>query len=171
MPVVWSRVCSMSSTPKFCVPSHQERDAHSRYSQTKTGRESRRVARLNHSKTVGGRRKRALAQSKREHGIDWPRFKKELESGEHPCKVCGETDITQLQIDHIVPLFQGGKEEYDNYQSLCQKHHKKKTAQELANSNLPGAEQAKRVRAIKSKKGMAWWKYGKRKQRGSISSS
>ena len=34
------------------------------------------------------------------------------------CQICG-TPTDQLEIDHIIPMFQGGEDEDSNLQSLC----------------------------------------------------
>src|SRR5664279_3744454 len=33
-------------------------------------------------------------------------------------------------VDHIIPRFEGGRDDPSNYQSLCDPHHGKKTAEE-----------------------------------------
>lgn len=33
------------------------------------------------------------------------------------CRICGGTD--RLQIDHIISVYRGGKNEYSNFQTLC----------------------------------------------------
>ena len=35
------------------------------------------------------------------------------------------------ELDHITPLFKGGKDNAENYQGLCEKCHKTKTAHDL----------------------------------------
>ncbi len=44
------------------------------------------------------------------------------------CANCGT--IAQLETDHIVPLHRGGKDEWNNLQSLCKDCHAAKTARE-----------------------------------------
>ena len=41
------------------------------------------------------------------------------------CMACGSTK--ELQLDHIVPLADGGLDELENTQLLCWPHHKAKT--------------------------------------------
>jgi 5-methylcytosine-specific restriction protein A len=53
---------------------------------------------------------------------------------EHPlCLHCQHNKkLTKAtQIDHIVPLFRGGLDDWDNYQPLCDDCHKGKTAQDM----------------------------------------
>ena len=58
------------------------------------------------------------------------------------CRQCRKR--RRLQVDHIVPLSQGGAERMENYQTLCHWCHVTKTAGENA---LPGrAEWLARVR-------------------------
>lgn len=45
--------------------------------------------------------------------------------------------LATAEIDHIIPLFQGGREEFANYQPLCVACHKVKTAHDAkANAKL-----------------------------------
>lgn len=39
------------------------------------------------------------------------------------CVKCGETDFRMLILDHIIPKSKGGKDEYDNLQTLCYNCH------------------------------------------------
>ena len=48
---------------------------------------------------------------------------------QYKCQKCGRVTI-HLQIDHIIPLHLGGKEEDDNRQSICYDCHKIKSEQE-----------------------------------------
>jgi len=45
------------------------------------------------------------------------------------CAICGEVK-DHTQIDHIVPLWNGGTDKVDNLQVLCYECHKKKSADE-----------------------------------------
>lgn len=54
---------------------------------------------------------------------------------EHPlCQACQAkgraTEATE--VDHIIPLAEGGEEEWENLQGLCGHHHREKTAAEAA---------------------------------------
>ena len=51
----------------------------------------------------------------------------------HPvCVMCEQQGRISLatQLDHRVPLIDGGKDDETNYQSLCKTHHDEKTATE-----------------------------------------
>jgi len=37
------------------------------------------------------------------------------------CPICGEKDLSKLEVDHIVPFSMGGVDEKYNYQILCNK--------------------------------------------------
>lgn len=59
----------------------------------------------------------------------------------HPiCQVCideGETDDARpgVDVDHIVPLWEGGPDDESNLQSICRGHHTKKSAEETIRRN------------------------------------
>ena len=44
------------------------------------------------------------------------------------CVVCGETN--GLELDHIIPLAQGGADTIENVQFMCSYHHRMKTTQQ-----------------------------------------
>ena len=46
----------------------------------------------------------------------------------YTCQICKVTKSDQ--IDHIIPLCDGGSDEDDNKQALCEECHKMKTAEE-----------------------------------------
>ena len=48
-----------------------------------------------------------------------------------PCKRAGRV-TPATQVDHIIPKAQGGEDEADNLQSICDECHNAKTAQESA---------------------------------------
>jgi len=51
----------------------------------------------------------------------------------HPlCCMCQAEGRTTAgaEVDHITPLWQGGADDESNYQTLCEAHHKAKTARE-----------------------------------------
>lgn len=60
------------------------------------------------------------------------------------CKGCGELiDITPrtdrpFELDHVIPLWGGGKDEDDNRQCLCPACHAAKTAREAAERSRGG---------------------------------
>ena len=50
------------------------------------------------------------------------------------------------QIDHIVPLFLGGKNELNNLQSLCNSCHQHKSKQEYMKHIMPGKKRTNKGR-------------------------
>lgn len=46
------------------------------------------------------------------------------------CKICFEILEARFEIDHIIPLSQGGQESKENLQALCSNCHSKKTMME-----------------------------------------
>jgi 5-methylcytosine-specific restriction enzyme A len=59
---------------------------------------------------------------------------------EHPlCAHCeAEGNVTPATVpDHIVALVNGGEDDESNLQSLCEEHHRLKTAQDLGNTAKP----------------------------------
>lgn len=46
----------------------------------------------------------------------------------HRCQHCGSTH--RLQVDHVIPISQGGTHQQSNLQVLCEKCHDRKTATE-----------------------------------------
>ena len=50
-----------------------------------------------------------------------------LERDAGKCRACGRYD-PKAQVDHIVDLQFGGKDELDNLQTLCRVHHTEKTS-------------------------------------------
>lgn len=47
------------------------------------------------------------------------------------CAICGAPYKRSYQIDHITALCNGGIDEWDNFQPVCYKCHKKKTKQDM----------------------------------------
>lgn len=71
-------------------------------------------------------------RSKRTRGRRLQRIRHELLVAEPWCRLClakGERTLA-TQIDHIVPLFKGGKDEPSNRQPLCEACHGRKTVEE-----------------------------------------
>jgi 5-methylcytosine-specific restriction endonuclease McrA len=48
---------------------------------------------------------------------------------ENTCAICGKVS-DHTEIDHIIPLWNGGTDEVDNLQVVCYECHKKKSADE-----------------------------------------
>jgi hypothetical protein len=60
-----------------------------------------------------------------EYPDDWDRRRKKiLERDGHECQKCGST--SNLEVDHIVPISQGGGHGSDNLQTLCHDCHAQK---------------------------------------------
>ena len=50
--------------------------------------------------------------------------------GENPfCVMCAAKGIQTLavEVDHIIPLYKGGEDSWENLQGLCVEHHQTKT--------------------------------------------
>lgn len=54
--------------------------------------------------------------------------KRALERDRYRCVECG---AEATEVDHIVPIMQGGTWALDNLQSLCDFHHRRKTQRDL----------------------------------------
>lgn len=73
-------------------------------------------------------------------GRPWERKRKRVfERDNYLCQMClAENRVTAVELhgpkhgvcDHIVPKSQGGSDEYDNLQTICQRHDKLKTQKE-----------------------------------------
>lgn len=65
---------------------------------------------------------------------EWQRLRREArEQLPFCCAVCGITPHggARLELDHIVPLAEGGANEISNLQWLCSRHHSIKTRAEI----------------------------------------
>lgn len=63
-------------------------------------------------------------------GRQWRKLKDEiLARDNYTCQACGRVG-GQLELDHIINVAQGGTENKDNLQILCQSCHKTKTQNE-----------------------------------------
>jgi 5-methylcytosine-specific restriction enzyme A len=63
--------------------------------------------------------------SQRGYGYAWQKLRAEF-LYEHPiCVICGRQ---ATDVDHIIPRGRGGSDDHGNLQSLCEFHHKSKTA-------------------------------------------
>ena len=73
----------------------------------------------------------------RGYGYAWSKLRlKALERDKHLCQMCLKRGIftTATDVDHIIPLAQGGSDAMENLQSLCHECHKQKTCQERLNN-------------------------------------
>jgi len=51
-----------------------------------------------------------------------------LERDNYQCRSCGKTAAeAKLQVDHIIPVAQGGVDDISNFQTLCQACNQKKS--------------------------------------------
>jgi 5-methylcytosine-specific restriction enzyme A len=65
--------------------------------------------------------------ARRGYGQAW-RKKRELFLADHPfCMWARGCGAEATEVDHIIPLSQGGADEESNYQALCKTHHSVKT--------------------------------------------
>ena len=73
--------------------------------------------------------KRIETPTKRITGRRLQEARKRLFSANPLCVMCDELGIAKLatQRDHRVPLFEGGADDDDNAQGLCDDHHREKT--------------------------------------------
>ncbi|WP_111891608.1 HNH endonuclease [Acinetobacter sp. MB5] len=63
-------------------------------------------------------------------GRPWRRLKDKIHlRDEWACQCCGRV-TTELELDHIINVAQGGTDDESNLQSLCVECHKKKTQKE-----------------------------------------
>lgn len=56
------------------------------------------------------------------------------------CQDCleeGRINAQDLEVDHVVPLFKGGKDDESNYRTRCKTHHQLKTAQDMGHKIKP----------------------------------
>src|SRR5699024_2979220 len=76
---------------------------------------------------------RSGSTTKRGYGHAWRKLRAQvLERDGHLSVACKQADrfVPATDVDHIVPKSKGGTDELSNLQSLCNPHHKTKTANE-----------------------------------------
>lgn len=68
----------------------------------------------------------------RGYGYRWRKLRRAVLRDEPRCQVCLTSGRVSLatQVDHITPKSQGGDDSWDNLQSICDRCHKAKTAEE-----------------------------------------
>lgn len=78
-----------------------------------------------------------IGSTKRTRGSAWV-AKRAKWLTEHPlCRHCEQLGYVRMaqEVDHVVPLWEGGADDATNYQSLCVEHHQAKTAEEAKRRN------------------------------------
>lgn len=70
--------------------------------------------------------------TQRTRGNKWMRMRAKWLSKHPLCCMCqAEGYVTAArEVDHVVPLWEGGADDESNFQSLCIEHHKAKTSEE-----------------------------------------
>jgi 5-methylcytosine-specific restriction enzyme A len=63
--------------------------------------------------------------AQRGYDAKWRRIRAAYLRAHPACVLCGGTD--NLEVDHIIPLAQGGTNKWSNLQVLCKSHHSQKT--------------------------------------------
>jgi 5-methylcytosine-specific restriction protein A len=69
----------------------------------------------------------------RTRGKRWMQIKRGVLREEPTCRRCLELESdasavhASFEVDHIVPLFEGGTDERNNLQALCEQHHREKS--------------------------------------------
>ena len=90
-----------------------------------------RLATLNTSpvKTLTAR----IGATERTRGSKWMKIRAKWLNAHPLCVECEGRGYARpaTQLDHIIPLWQGGKDDESNYQSLCVECHAEKTAEEV----------------------------------------
>ena len=73
------------------------------------------------------------SSSKHGYGRAWQKIRAAQLQREPWCRECRRKEYTEpaTQVDHIVPKANGGTDDEENLQSLCARHHSRKTAKEL----------------------------------------
>lgn len=81
---------------------------------------------------VEAKDKRGSAHS-RGYGASWRKLREAVLDAEPLCRWCSQRGrVTPAQeVDHIIPLRDGGTNELDNLQPLCDLHHRQKTAMDV----------------------------------------
>ncbi len=75
------------------------------------------------------RRGSRAAKRRRFNRVSWLRLRKMvLARDNYMCRVCG--NVNSNEVDHIVPVAQGGSNELENLQTLCKTCHSRKTSEE-----------------------------------------
>jgi len=81
-----------------------------------------------------------VSPSKRGYGRRWEKIRAMHLGAEPLCRECTAAGlvVAATEVDHILPLVQGGTNDDDNLQSLCRVHHSRKTAREVGFAGSKG---------------------------------
>lgn len=84
----------------------------------------------------------ALHQDKRLRGRPGQRLRQQVKSEEPLCRECTAKGLVAAteEVDHIIPLADGGTNDRENMQGLCGACHRAKTQREQAARRGGGAE-------------------------------
>ena len=85
-----------------------------------------------------------MTQSRRTSPLPagWHRTRaKRLKHDRHQCTLCG---AKATHVDHIVPSWQNGGEQWENLRSLCESCHNSKTGREAREAQIEYRRRAKR---------------------------
>lgn len=76
---------------------------------------------------------KTIRTTKNPYDWEWTKLRKRRLDEEPLCRHCSDAGyVTQAeQVDHITPVALGGKNVWDNTQSLCLPCHKAKTADDI----------------------------------------
>ena len=79
------------------------------------------------------RKTKGKTTTERGYGAAWRRKRKRVIARDNGlCQPCLKMDIVKAfdEVDHIVPISQGGDDQLDNLQCICKSCHKHKTQRE-----------------------------------------
>lgn len=86
-------------------------------------------------KPNGGWKDRAGTRQERGYGADWQRIRKSVIARDcalcQPCMRQGRVTPFE-EVDHIIPISQGGENSVENAECICRACHNRKTAREAA---------------------------------------
>ncbi len=88
--------------------------------------------------------------ARRGYGSGWRALRDQMLAREPLCRACRPRFVPATEVDHIVPLAEGGSNTVDNLQPLCKSCHSRKTARAARGRGLRPAPE---VRGLVSTKG------------------